>query len=113
SHLFKQGWKFGSQPRRLLTFSLDGEATLPPTAPPDKQLYPIDDPTMALSENRISAGQRVYSRRCSFCHGRDLVSIGSPAPDLREATIPLNAQAFRQVVKEGAFITRGMPRFDQ
>ena len=28
------GWKYGAQPRRLLTFGLDGKALLPPSPRP-------------------------------------------------------------------------------
>ena len=40
------GWKYGAQPRRLLTFVLDGKAKLPPTAPPDMQVHAVDDPAL-------------------------------------------------------------------
>jgi quinohemoprotein ethanol dehydrogenase len=48
---------------------------------------------------------------CAACHGRNLVAVGGPAPDLRESTIALNPEAFWSVVHDGALIERGMPRF--
>ena len=48
---------------------------------------------------------------CAACHGYNVVSAGGPAPDLRESGIPLDQNAFYQVVHEGALIQRGMPKF--
>jgi quinohemoprotein ethanol dehydrogenase len=48
---------------------------------------------------------------CAACHGKQTVSAGGPAPDLRESPIPLDADAFYQVVHEGALMEHGMPRF--
>jgi hypothetical protein len=42
--IINAGWKFGAQPRRLLTFSVDGHAVLPPTAPPDMSVLPLGMP---------------------------------------------------------------------
>jgi quinohemoprotein ethanol dehydrogenase len=39
------------------------------------------------------------------------VGAGGPAPDLRESTVPLNADAFYAVVHDGALMSRGMPAF--
>ena len=44
----KPGWKYGMQPRRLLTFSLDGSAVLPPTPPPDQAVRAVDDPAIRI-----------------------------------------------------------------
>jgi len=48
---------------------------------------------------------------CAACHGRNMVAVGGPAPDLRESPIPLSAEAFWSVVHDGTLIERGMPRF--
>ena len=49
---------------------------------------------------------------CAVCHGRDLVSAGAPAPDLRESRLALDPEAFWTVVHDGALLERGMPRFE-
>jgi quinohemoprotein ethanol dehydrogenase len=61
----------------------------------------------------VRRGLSVYQSSCSNCHGNQLVSPGTPAPDLRESAIALNWESFRHVVKEGALLPRLMPRFDE
>jgi quinohemoprotein ethanol dehydrogenase len=50
SDLLNVGWKYGAQPRRLLTFSLDGKAVLPPSPPRDMVVHALDDPSLTLDE---------------------------------------------------------------
>ncbi len=107
-----RGWKYGAQPRRLLVFRLDGRAKLPPTAPPDWTIRPIDDPSIAIDEADIDPGRFLFTMRCAMCHGLDGVSAGAPAPDLRESALAADRDAFRQVVFEGVSLPRGMPRFE-
>lgn len=45
-------------------------------------------------------------------HSQGLESTGTPAPDLRESKIALLEESLRAVVKRGALIEGGMPRFD-
>ncbi len=47
-----------------------------------------------------------------MCHGGGAVS-GGYAPDLRASPIPLNAQAFKDVVVNGQRRPLGMPDFKQ
>lgn len=108
-----QGWKYGAQPRRLLTFALDGNATLPPTAPRDMRVNAVDDPSVRIEPRDVESGRRLYAAYfCMACHGRELVSGGS-APDLRESGVALHADAFWTVVHDGALLRKGMPRFEQ
>jgi quinohemoprotein ethanol dehydrogenase len=113
SDLLDRGWKFGAQPRRLLTFALDGIASLPPSAPRDYVVHALDDPDVVIDATAVSAGLAEYQQRCSGCHGRLLASAGAPAPDLRESTLALRWGSFRSVVKEGALVPKLMPRFDE
>jgi quinohemoprotein ethanol dehydrogenase len=113
SKVTNQGWKFGAQPRRLLTFMLDGKAILPPGTPPDMHVRPVDDPALVLDEARIKSGSILFAANCAMCHGLELVSPGVPAPDLRESQLALSPEVIRQVVKDGALLSRGMPRFDE
>ena len=112
SNLMNQGWKYGAQPRRLLTFALNGKATLPATAPKDMTINAVDDPSIQIKEDDIEAGRKLFiTYFCIACHGRDLIS-GGTAPDLRESRIALYPESFWTVVHDGALLPRGMPRFD-
>jgi quinohemoprotein ethanol dehydrogenase len=113
SELTNRGWKFGAQPRRLLTFALDGAATLPPTAPRDFVVHALDDPALTIDPDQASAGRELYQANCAYCHGRRLISAGAPAIDLRESAIALNWDSFRHVVKNGALLPQLMPQFQQ
>lgn len=104
------GWKYNAQPRRLLTFALDGKAKLPPSAPRDMSVAAVDDPAIQISEADVKAGADLFMS-CALCHGRDAVSAGV-APDLRESAVVLDPQAFRAVVHEGALRPTGMPSFE-
>ena len=110
SNIMHAGWKY-TAPRRLLTFGLDGKATLPPSPAPDMFVHAVDDPSIKLKDADVAAGRSMFLA-CAICHGRDLVSAGGPAPDLRESRLALDAEAFVKVVQGGALIQRGMPRFD-
>jgi quinohemoprotein ethanol dehydrogenase len=111
SDFLNVGWKYGAQPRRLLTFSLDGKAVLPPSPGPDMEVHAVDDPSIQIDEADVKAG-RAMSIACIACHGVGLKAAGSPAPDLRESQIALNQDAFKEVLKGGALAERGMPQFD-
>ena len=104
------GWKYGAQPRRILTFALDGKASLPPMALPDRVLRPVDDPEIEIDPADAQAGERIYLI-CSYCHGRNLQATGSPAPDLRESRLALSEEAMWTVLNEGTLLSRGMPRY--
>ncbi len=103
------GWQARLHPKRLLTFVLDGKARLPPTPPPTPAV-PIDDATFKVDVGLATRGSAVYGDNCLGCHGLGAVSGGS-APDLRASPIPLDGNAFTQVVRNGILVSRGMPRF--
>lgn len=111
SNLMHVGWKYGAQPRLLLTFGLDGKALLPPSAPADMRTKAVDDPSFEIRDADVAAGRGLFMA-CAACHGRDLVSAGAPAPDLRESQVALDPESFWAVVHEGTLIEHGMPRFD-
>ena len=94
----------------LLTFGLDGKALLPPSAPPDMTVKALASAIPKRRTNRRPF--RGLFMACAVCHGRDLVSAGAPAPDLRESQVALNPDNFWMVVHEGVLIQRGMPRFE-
>jgi quinohemoprotein ethanol dehydrogenase len=109
--LMNVGWKYGAQPRRLLTFALDGKATLEASPGPDKVVHALDDPALKLDEAAINAG-RGLSVQCAACHGVGLQSAGAPGPDLRESAIALDLESFKTLLREGPLMDRGMPRFE-
>jgi quinohemoprotein ethanol dehydrogenase len=105
------GWKFGVQPRRLLTFALDGKMVLPPTVPPDPSVKALDDPSLQLNPADVAAGRAQFNLMCGTCHGLELHSTGYPGPDLRESTIALNEKGMWAVLHEGTLLELGMPKY--
>lgn len=106
------GWKYGAQPRRLLTFALDGNAALAPTPPADMKVHAVDDPSIQINDTDVVAGRAMVNSICVACHGLNLVSSGTPAPDLRESGIALYEESLWTVLHEGTLMSRGMPRFE-
>jgi quinohemoprotein ethanol dehydrogenase len=111
NQLMPRGWKYGAQPRRLLTFSLGGKAALPPTAPRSDSLTALDDPAVTLSDADAAAGQAIFNLACSACHGLNLASPGAPGPDLRESRIALSESGVWAAVHDGVLLEKGMPQF--
>lgn len=101
-------WDYRQQQRRVLTFALDGKAALPPFAPQDEPLP--DDPGTPIDTAKAGIGAAVYNQSCVICHGVGMMA-GGAAPDLRKSSVPLDADAFAQVVHDGALMARGMPGF--
>ena len=107
------GWKYGAQPRRLLTFALDGKAILPAGAPQDFTVHALDDASLTLHEPEVKLGVGLFTLNCGGCHGLNAVSAGPPGPDLRESRSALNRDSFQRVVHDGLLVSRGMPAFAQ
>lgn len=107
----RAGWEARSQPRRILTFMLGGKATLP-AAPPPFVPVAVDDSDYRADPVLAQAGNTVYHHQCHICHGVGAVAAGI-GPDLRTSPLPQSAEAFDTVVRHGALMERGMPRFDQ
>jgi len=102
------GWDPRVHPRRLLTFALDATATLPPT-PPRKPAEPLAAPEFKVEASKVKLGAQTYSN-CVLCHGMGVVG-GGIAPDLRASPVPLSAEAFTHIVRDGSLLARGMPKF--
>jgi quinohemoprotein ethanol dehydrogenase len=109
SDIMNVGWKF-TDPRRLLTFSIGGNAVLPPSESPTLKVNAQDNAAEVLDPKTIAMGKALFMA-CAACHGRNAVGTGGPAPDLRESAVPLSAEAFWTVVHDGTLIEHGMPRF--
>jgi quinohemoprotein ethanol dehydrogenase len=104
------GIDYRTMPRRVLTFALGGKAVLPPREAPS--LAVPDDPDFTANEPSGNRSIMAYGQYCMACHGFDAVAGGS-APDLRISSVTYSAEAFRQVVKEGALAQNGMPKFGE
>ena len=107
----KMGLQFATQPRRVLTFALDGKARLPANPAP-APLTAQPDPGFVADQAKWTAGIVTYHKNCATCHGFYAVGIGT-APDLRASAVPMSAATFRSVVHDGALISLGMPQFGQ
>ena len=109
SDIMNVGWKYSS-PRRLFTFALDGKVAMPEAPAPTMALNPLDNPDEKLDATAVAMGKSMFMA-CAPCHGRQVVSAGGPAPDLRESPIPLDPDAFYAVVHDGAKMSLGMPQY--
>src|SRR6202051_3574129 len=110
--LYQQyGIDYGTHKRRVLTFTLDGTAVLPPTAPPAK-FEPVADADYRNDTISAKRGERTYALYCAVCHGV-VVIAGGHAPDLRSSTVPLTEEGFKSIVQDGALVPHGMPRFEE
>jgi quinohemoprotein ethanol dehydrogenase len=102
-------WDYRQQQRRVLTFMLGGTRKLPPHQRVDEPIQ--DDPNFVVDIKKAAVGAGIYGISCVICHGGGMIA-GGAAPDLRKSSVPLDAEAFRAVVHDGALMQRGMGRFD-
>ena len=112
SSVLNAGWKYGAQPRRLLTFAIGGRKRLPPSPPHDMTVKALDDPDLVIDEAQVAKGRKL-AMACIACHGVNFEGAGSPAPDLRESALSLSEEAVWQVVHEGTLAERGMPKISR
>ena len=108
---FEHGWKYAKQPRRLLTFSLNGDKVLPPTAQPDATVDPIVVEDFVPNPQLVEQGVMVYHMACAGCHGM-MLNAEAVGPDLRESAAASNLGAFKAIVRNGV-ISKGMPEFNE
>ena len=105
----RHGWAYGVHTRRLVTFSLHGEATLPPLPPPTVPV-PIEAPGFEIDEGLAQQGEGELEGLCTSCHGGGAIASGQ-APDLRASPAVLSATAFESIVRNGSRVSRGMPGY--
>ncbi|MES2172443.1 MAG: PQQ-binding-like beta-propeller repeat protein [Pseudomonadota bacterium] len=101
---------YRTQARRILTFAIGGKATLPKADV--TPLTPATDPDFAPDSAMEARGMLTYARHCAVCHGVDVIAAGH-APDLRASSVPLDPATFATVVRDGALVSNGMPRFEE
>jgi quinohemoprotein ethanol dehydrogenase len=92
---------------RVLAFKLGGTAKLPD--PPAAAAF-AHPPALVGDEQLAHQGQIVFHTFCSTCHGDSAVG-GGVLPDLRWSPLNRSAQAWREVVIDGARKDRGMVSF--
>jgi quinohemoprotein ethanol dehydrogenase len=102
------GWAYGAQVRRLVAFSLDGAATLPPQ-PPRHVPVPLDVP-FEIDRALLVRGATVYGQQCSLCHGAGAIA-GGLTPDLRASALVADLEDFASVVRDGTRAVNGMPAY--
>ena len=66
-------------------------------------------PEFKVDAAKAEAGAREY-RACLLCHGTAAIAGGN-APDLRASPVVLSAEGFAAIVRDGALVERGMPRY--
>ncbi|MFV0278331.1 MAG: PQQ-dependent dehydrogenase, methanol/ethanol family [Parahaliea sp.] len=103
-------WEYRLQPRRVLTFALDGKAELPPAGP--RTLPFLDDPDFKVDADKAALGRTMTFTHCGLCHGFGL-NTGGAAPDLRRSPIPLSIDGLTGVLRDGLLVPRGMPQFGE
>jgi quinohemoprotein ethanol dehydrogenase len=108
--LEKYGIDPRTQARRVLTFAIGRKTQLPAKAP--AQFAVVDDPNFKSDPQSATAGEALYNNHCVLCHGVSATG-GTHAPDLRGSRIPLSSEAFAAVVRDGAVVANGMPRFGE
>ena len=112
SQVGRYGWDPRRQHHRLLTFVLNGKGQLPVDVVAPTRVELIDDASVIVDNSKAQLGATVYARNCVACHGFDAIA-GGYAPDLRASPVPLTADAFAAVVKNGGLVARGMPQFGE
>ncbi|WP_232059181.1 PQQ-dependent dehydrogenase, methanol/ethanol family [Kineobactrum salinum] len=96
---------------RVLTFALDGEASLPALASEaSEHREPPARPEQFASAGTVDEGKRIYHRYCIGCHGDAAVS-GGILPDLRWSALLGSDDAWWTVVGKGALRDQGMVGF--
>lgn len=103
-------WDYRTQRWRLLVFALNGKDQLPSATPVDRS-FP-EDKSFVLDAKLVGQGMAVYHDYCAGCHGAMALS-GGTAPDLLRSPVPLDGAAFAGIVKGGALLSRGMPRYSE
>ena len=102
--------RFGqSNQSRLLVFTLDGTASLPPAPPPPPPLV-LDPPPSTASKQTIDAGHHVFADNCATCHDTQYANRGV-FPDLRYSPAIASPEAIRAIVLGGALQQGGMASF--
>ena len=94
---------------RILTFKLGADMQLPKV---DVAYIDIPEPpTMEATAAQIEHGAGLYAQYCGVCHGAGVTGSGGGIPDLRYTTAETH-KAWDAIVRQGAFVGKGMAKFD-
>ncbi|MFD2137696.1 c-type cytochrome [Novosphingobium resinovorum] len=104
------GIDYRTQARRVLTFAIGGKQQLPPREP--YKAVAFEDADFKPDAGKAARGEGIFGGRCAVCHGTSVIA-GGTAPDLRTSPIPANSEAFAEVVRNGALVPAGMPKFGE
>src|SRR3546814_6780115 len=102
-------WSSGvcSSDPRLVVLKIGGTAQLP--APPATTLA-WNPPPQFGTPQQVAAGKAHFGRYCQVCHGDSAIGNGF-TPDLRVSGTLVDADAWKDVVLDGALKDRGMVSF--
>jgi quinohemoprotein ethanol dehydrogenase len=92
---------------RVLVFSLDGKAKLPAFS---QSVAKLSVNSETLMPDQVSLGAVKFAENCARCHGVATFSSGV-LPDLKRSGVLGNAEAWRQIIIEGALKDAGMVSF--
>ena len=107
--LLSQPVDYRTQARRVLTFALDADGKILKAAPVKFTAGP--DPDFRPDQASAQRGAKEFNR-CQTCHGVGAIA-GGTAPDLRSSGAPASAETFDAIVRQGALVPAGMPRFEE
>ena len=103
------GWAYGAHTRRVIAFSLNGTAVLPPSPAP-AVVRPLAAREFGVNASLAADGRVEFGERCGGCHGGGAVS-GGITPDLRASGVVLSETGFADVVRGGSRVSKGMPAY--
>lgn len=93
---------------RIIAFKLSGAPDVPKPEIRSLSAYTAPPPSVGTSE-QIAGGARLFNVWCSRCHA---LGVPGVTPDLSRLNDGIaTSDVFRAIVLQGAFASRGMPRF--
>jgi mono/diheme cytochrome c family protein len=95
---------------RILTFRIDGTATLKAPAFGHKEPPPMPEITTDASPKIVHEGEMIFNTQCAGCHGVN--AVAGPLPDLRYAG-KQTLQGIEGIVLGGSRASLGMPSFQK
>ncbi len=95
---------------RLLTFVVDGTATLKAPAFGHKDPPPMPAITTSASPQTVHQGELIFNSQCAPCHG--INAVAGPTPDLRYASKE-TLEGIEDIVLKGSRASAGMPSFQK
>jgi quinohemoprotein ethanol dehydrogenase len=93
---------------KLLVFKIGGKEKLLIQQPVNRDIP--KPPDFHASMDEITLGEELYQTNCAICHGFNVRSAGTIV-DLRYMN-DYTHQSFQQIVLDGLFLAKGMPKFD-